>query len=87
MAFSINAFCSSLHESYSQSYAIANAVAQKLNTISGNSTTKEKGTPSIDKINSPKTKEERLKELKQFYDKQLITKEEYQEQKKKVLEE
>jgi len=67
--------------------AIANAVAQKLNTISGNSTTKEKGTPSIDKINSPKTKEERLKELKQFYDKQLITKEEYQEQKKKVLEE
>jgi hypothetical protein len=32
-----------------------------------------------------KTKEEKLVELKQFYEKQLITKEEYEEQKKKVL--
>lgn len=34
-----------------------------------------------------KTKEEKLVELKQFYEKQLITKEEYEAQKKKVLEE
>ena len=34
-----------------------------------------------------KTKEEKLVELKQFYEKQLISREEYEEQKKKVLEE
>ena len=33
----------------------------------------------------PKTKEQKLVELKQFYEKQLITKEEYEEQKKKIL--
>ena len=34
-----------------------------------------------------KTKEEKLIELKHFYEKQLITKEEYEEQKKKILSE
>ena len=34
---------------------------------------------------STKTKEERLTELKQFYEKQLITKEEYEESKRKIL--
>lgn len=42
-------------------------------------------TPVNTTVTKTKTKEEKLVELKQFYEKQLITKEEYEEQKKKVL--
>ncbi len=73
--------------------AVAQAVAEKLNEAKTNDSTKiivtdtsKISAPTNTSTNPiPKTKEEKLIELKQFYEKQLITKEEYEEQKKKVL--
>jgi hypothetical protein len=75
--------------------AVAQAVAEKLNEtkmtdnpqIRETEIPKNAGPTDNQKKLAPKTKEERLIELKQFYEKQLITKEEYEEQKKKILEE
>lgn len=69
--------------------AVANAVAAELDKTTPpiNGTKKEEIQITSPKITSTKTKEEKLVELKQFYEKQLITKEEYEAQKKKVLEE
>jgi hypothetical protein len=73
--------------------AVADAVAAELakTNIPANSKTTKTEVSQNETLITPaqktitKTKEEKLVELKQFYDKQLITKEEYQEQKKKVL--
>ncbi len=70
--------------------AVAEAVANKLNDAKVIPKTEidESETQQVETTKSAsKTKEERLVELKQFYEKQLITKEEYEEQKKKILEE
>ncbi|MES2592334.1 MAG: SHOCT domain-containing protein [Bacteroidota bacterium] len=73
--------------------AVAQAVAEKLNAAKTTDSpkiivtdTSKVSTPTITPTKAtPKTKEEKLIELKQFYEKQLITKEEYEDQKKKVL--
>ena len=68
--------------------AIADAVAVELDKtiVPENSKTTKTEIPISTKVKSaPKTKEEKLIELKQFYEKQLIKKEEYEEQKKKIL--
>jgi hypothetical protein len=75
--------------------AVAEAVVERLNTAKSveDSSEEENETPKIlqpdnsQTKTAAKTKEERLTELKRFYEKQLITKEEYEEQKKKILEE
>ena len=62
--------------------AIAEAVAIELDKklVPENSSINKNDTP-----NTQQTKEEKLVELKQFYEKQLITKEEYEAEKKKIL--
>lgn len=73
--------------------AVAQAIAEKLNEAKTLDSSPaiivadtSKGSTSGTLIkSSPKSKEERLIEVKQFYEKQLITKEEYEEQKKKIL--
>ena len=68
--------------------AIADAVADKLNAAKtyNKSTADEIVTPdSLTVKSKPKTKEDRLVELKGFYEKELITKEEYEKQKAKIL--
>ena len=75
--------------------AVAEAIAEKLNDAKVVETAEieEPETPQVETPKSSptkstaKTKEERLIEIKGFYEKQLITKEEYEEQKKKILEE
>lgn len=62
---------------------VADAIAKILNEKKGTSKTTE--TPKKTTADKPKTKEDKLVELKQLYEKQLITKEDYEEQKKKIL--
>lgn len=63
--------------------AIAEAVAVELDkTVAPENSAVKKTEPTK---SAPKTKEEKLVELKQLYEKQLITKEDYDEQKKKIL--
>lgn len=65
--------------------SVANAVANELDKtiIPDNVSTPKIKTPNT--TPATKTKEERLVELKQLYEKQLITKEEYDEARKKIL--
>lgn len=61
-------------------------LAKTLEQLNTNSSTTKTGTPNTPQTTStPKTKEEKLVELKQLYEKQLITKEEYEAEKKKIL--
>lgn len=70
--------------------SLAGGVAQKLSqteVIKTSTTTKTETTdnPVSKTIPAARSKEERLTELKQLYEKQLITKEEYDESRKKIL--
>lgn len=56
---------------------------EQLKTYSSLNVTDTPNTPQTK--SNPKTKEEKLLELKQLYEKQLITKEEYDAEKKKIL--
>lgn len=59
----------------------------KCNTRATEAQKKAGGELRMTNNSSPKSKEDRLVELKNFYEKQLITKEEYEAGKKKVLSE
>ena len=63
---------------------VADAVAVELNNAIA---PKVSGETSVEKQNSPtiKSKEDKLVELKNLYEKQLITKEDYEKQKAKIL--
>jgi hypothetical protein len=70
--------------------ALANALAAELSktVVPENSSVKETETPKTAPTKTAtKTKEERLVELKGLYEKELITKDEYEAQKKKILDE
>ena len=66
--------------------AISDAVAVELNKAI---TPKVAGTPSVEKQNTPtiKSKEDKLAELKNLLEKNLISKEEYDRARKKIIEE